>query len=287
MKQQEFTWHTFDGYRLFAQNWLPYPEQTPQGVIAVVHGMGEHSSRYDEWAKRFAEQQFAVIAFDHRGHGRSEGKRGHIPSFESVLKDVDLLIEEAKKTAAGKPVFLYGHSLGGNVVLNYIIRRKPLIKGTIASSPWLKLAFEPSKFKMKLGEWIQQVFPRFSQATDLDARYISRIPAEVDAYKNDPLIHDHITARMFSEVHKAGLYALEHARKSTPPLLIQHGTGDKITLAAASELFAQYANATLKLWPDAYHELHHDYHNEEVFAFVLQWLKSQMETSEEPRAANR
>jgi alpha-beta hydrolase superfamily lysophospholipase len=150
MKHTEFKLKTFDGLSLFAQNWQP--EDRTRAVVCLVHGIGEYSGRYVHVADRLTQAGYAIFTFDLRGHGKSEGLRGHIPSYEAIMQDISFLLETANKKYPQLPVFLCGHSLGGNLVLNYVLRRQPHLKGVIATAPWLHLAFEPPASKIALGK---------------------------------------------------------------------------------------------------------------------------------------
>jgi len=272
MKHFEFKLKTFDGLSLFGQSWQP--EDQPRAVVCLVHGMGEHSGRYAHVADRLTKTGYIIFAFDLRGHGRSEGQLGHTPSYEALLNDIDFLLGEAEKHFPQLPRFLYGHSLGGNLVLNYVLRRKPELKGAVTTGPWLRLAFEPPAFKVILAKVTNQIWPSFSQISGLDTKAISRDPEVVRAYENDPLGHDHISARMFIGVYQAGQWSLEHASELPIPLLLMHGGDDKLSSVKASREFADKVTekCTLKIWDGLYHEIHNEPEKEEVFKFFIDWL---------------
>ena len=271
MNHDTFTWNQ-KGETLFGQYW---EADNAKAVIALVHGMGEHSSRYGEhFVPFFNKNGFHVIAFDHFGHGKTTGKRGHCPGYEAVLDSVKKLLEEAKERYAGLPVFLYGHSMGGNVLSNYLLKRQPEVAGAVISAPMLKLAFSPPGWKMAAGKWLINIFPGFTEKTGLDASAISRDKKEVEKYKNDPLVHDKITAAFSIPFFAAGDWAIDNANKLKTPSLVIHGTGDQLTSHKGSEAFAKNAKgkATLKLYEGAYHELHKDINKEDVLSDVLKWL---------------
>ena len=171
------------------------------------------------------------------------------------------------------PLFLYGHSWGGNIVSNFILRRSSSeIHGAILSSPWLKLSFEPSKAEQLMARLMSKIYPSFTQSNGLDAEFLSRDPAVGVAYQNDPLVHIKISAGLFTEALANGSYALQHAGELCHPVLIFHGTDDSITSFRASQEFARSSMANLKLWPDMRHETHNEYGNEEVLDHVSQWI---------------
>lgn len=272
IQHRELKWKSKDGIEIYGQCWMG--DEKPKALVCIVHGMGEHSGRYAHVAEYFVNAGYSVFAYDHRGHGKSGGKRGHTPSYELLLDGVSEALEQAEKIASGVPKFLYGHSMGGNVVLNYVLRRKPQLAGVIASSPWLKLAFEPPKFEVTLGRLVNNIFPGFTQSTKLDATAISRDKKVVDAYTNDPLVHDKISARFFVETYSAAVYALEHAAELKLPLLIFHGTDDRLTSPEGSKQFAEKVkeNCTLKIWDGFFHETHNEPEKEEVLKYMVTWM---------------
>ena len=276
MKEEEFHWETTDGLEIYGRYWAP--ENDIRGVVCLVHGMGEHCSRYTHLGKFLVDDHIALISFDQRGHGKSEGKRGHTPSYELLMQSIDDLLNKAGEFFPETPVVLYGHSMGGNLVLNYALKRKPQIKGVIASSPWLKLAFEPPAIQVKLGELVNKIYPALTQSTKLDANTISRIPEEVKKYEQDPLVHDKVSTMFFISVTEQGEWAIENASKLELPLLIFHGTGDQLTSYQATKGFAERVTGdiTFKLFEGAYHEIHNDLDQKELFGLVKSWFDSHL-----------
>jgi len=274
MKHTEYNWKSNDGLNLFAQSWSP--EKEIKNVILLVHGHGEHSTRYYHWAERFVNNNYAVLAFDLRGHGKSEGKRGHTPGYESFMKDIDLLIDKSEELFPGKEKILYGHSLGGNLVLNYGLRRESGLKAIIATSPWIRLVISPTNLQLALAKVMKNILPGLVQHSKLPAELISRDKTEVQKYVNDPLVHDKISVIEFLSVVESGEWALHHAEEFKKPLLLMHGSGDQVTSHKASEYFYQKARkvATIKIWEGCYHELHHESDREQAFQFIIDWLNN-------------
>ena len=272
MSAAPYKWKSSDGKEIYGHNWKV---ENPWAVIVLVHGMGEHCHRYEHVAKAFNEAGYSVYSFDHRGHGRTEGKKGHTPSYDHLLNVVDDVLKLAKKDNGDKPVFLYGHSMGGNVVVNMALRRKPEIKGVIASSPWLKLAFEPPALQVMLAKVVKGLLPGLTQPSKLDVNSISRDKEEVKKYSNDPLVHDRISTIFFLSVHEAGLYALDHAKEFEYPLYIFHGSDDKLTSHDASKEFAgAVPNSTWKSWEGLYHECHNEPEQDEVIKEMIEWVRT-------------
>ena len=274
MQHFEYEWQTEDGLQLYAQGWQP--ETEPKGVICLVHGLGEHSGRYAHLAAFLNQAGYALLTFDLRGHGKSEGQRGHTPSYEALMKDIARLLEEAAERYPDRPRFLYGHSLGGNLVINHALRRRLPLDGVIATGPALRTAFEPPAWKITLGKIMYNLWPTLSMSNGLDCQGLSRDPEVVRAYNDDPLVHDRLSARLGMDMLEAGLWALEHAAEFPLPLLLMHGGADRLTSAQASREFAAQAGdvCTLKIWEGFYHEIHNEPEQRQVFEYLLEWLTS-------------
>ncbi len=171
-KYQEFELATFDQLKLFCRRWEP--ENTPQGVISLVHGLGEHSGRYLDFADRLNQADFAVTAFDLRGHGQSEGLRGHLPSFEAYMEDISTVLDAVLTRYPALPVILYGHSLGGILVLSYPLRKQSNLTGVVAAGPGLRSTIAEDKLKVFLSRIGGTIFPKMTLPSDLDLNVVSR-----------------------------------------------------------------------------------------------------------------
>ncbi len=272
MEISEWKWKTADGLEMYARQWAP--TGTPRAAIALVHGFGEHIGRFDHVGAALTQAGYALLGFDLRGHGKSAGPRGHTPAYERMLDDITTFLGQVEQKYPGLPRFLYGHSMGGNLVLNYALRCKPALRGVIATGPWLELAFQPPASQVKLARLMNGIFPAFSQNSNLDTKGLSHNQEIVTAYDNDPLVHGKITARMFLGIYESGLWALDHAAELTLPVLLMHGGADPITSAAASRRFAEKAGdkVTLKIWDGLFHEIHNEAEQAQVFQFMLDWL---------------
>ena len=274
MTHKEFTFNIYKT-DFYGQYWQP---ENAKAVVVLVHGMGEHSSRYTTSViPKLVENDFAVIAFDHFGHGKTSGKRGHNPSFNAVLESVSEVIKKAQELYPNKPIFLYGHSMGGNTVINYTLRKNHSLKAVIATSPMLKLAFEPPAWKMTLGKMMHKIAPSITLPSELDATHISRVKEEVDLYVNDSMVHDKISPNFSLSFLDAGNWAIENASKLNTPMYLLHGTDDKIIDYKGTEAFASNSKkATLKLYKGGYHELHNDLCKEEMLQDVVDWFNKQL-----------
>lgn len=267
MKNTILGWKSNDGLDIFGQKWES-ESTTAKAVICLVHGFGEHSSRYEHVAKFFTDNQYAVITYDARGHGRSGGKRGHFVSYDEVLNDVDNLLKQADANFPTLAKILYGHSMGAQIVANFAIKRNPSVKGVILSSPFFQPGFAPPAIKLFAGKIMRNLVPTFSLPSGLDVNDISRDKEEVKKYSNDPLVFDSISSKMGIELIEFGAEAIENASKLTLPTLIFHGTADKLTSYDATKRFV--ANAGKNVAFISYDGLYHECHNEPEKATVLE-----------------
>ncbi len=261
----------FKGYHITADR--------PKGLLALVHGLGEHSGRYKHMARYFADHGYAFAAFDLRGHGRSGGQRGHTPTYNTLLDDVAAFLSKARAFYPDLPVFLYGHSMGGNIVLNYWVKRQPQdLAGIITSGAFIRLAFEPSALVVALARFMRGVFPKFSQKNQLVVDHISRSPEVVEAYKNDPLVHNRLSATLGIGLIEAARMLYGFQGHTDTPMLIMHGGADKLTSPKGSRQFAENVSGdvTYKEWPGLYHELHNEPEKQQVFDFVLKWMNDHL-----------
>jgi acylglycerol lipase len=278
MVRSNFYLQTKEGFTLHGYRWRP-DNLTPKAVIVLVHGLGEHLERYNHLADFFCQNHIAVIGTDLRGHGQSDGKRGHIVAFSQFLEDLELLINHTHNLYPDVKRVVYGHSLGGNIVARYSYSGESEMNlGYIISSPLLKLAFEPSPFKVKLGKFASKWAPGLLQGSGLNISHLSRDKAVCNAYKADPMVHDRISARMFTEMMDSAEKVMQFKGKPNGPVLHFHGSEDKITSAKASaEWASRYPDLVqFYLLEGVYHEGHNDLGEEKVFDLMLDWILWQL-----------
>lgn len=275
MEPEKQFWQSSSGKTLFA--WQIKPVTTPKAIILIVHGHGEHSLRYVSWAKRFVYHGFIVQSWDHIGHGQSEGRRGHIKYFEQLLFEIDLAITKVTHDYPKLPIILYGHSMGGNIALNYAINRPTKLDLLIVTSPWLKLANPPSPGMELLSRFMNLVAPFVQIKSTVKPEQISQIPEEVEKYATDPLNHGLITPRLYTSIASSSKYISGNAHKISIPTLLMHGSGDSITsYIATDELSRKIPKSTYIEWSGCYHELHHERERDEVFNSILNWINEQL-----------
>jgi alpha-beta hydrolase superfamily lysophospholipase len=278
MQNFDFDWQSADNLKIVGRCWLPHVPI--KAMICTIHGFAEHIGRYEHVAKYMNAQGYGFIGFDQRGHGKSEGKRGHTPNYHFLIDDVGSFLALVKEKFKDVPLFLYGHSMGGNIVANFVLRTQPnFLQGVIITSPWLKLSFSPPAIKLWLGTLMEKIYPKFTEKSDLNVRELSHDAEIGKAYLADPLVHNSVTAKMFVEITKAGLFAIQNAKNFALPLLLMHGTGDNITSHKATEEFAHQIAPnwiTLQFWDGMKHELHNETIKMQVLDKMNDWISQRL-----------
>jgi len=276
MNHNEDTFGGFGGLELYYQRWRP--EGKLKAALAIVHGFGEHSGRYGNVVDWFVPKGYAVYIFDLRGHGRSPGPRGYIHRWAEFRGDVKSFLELVHEQEPGQATFLLGHSMGGLIVLEYALHHPEGLAGVIASGPLLAQA-GISPFLQALSKVLSGVLPRLTLDTGLDATTISRDPAVVEAYVNDPLVHSLGTPRLATELTRAIEWAQAHAAEMRVPCLIVHGAADRLVPPEGSRVFYEnmiLADKERQVYEDYYHEVFNDVGKERVLAAVEAWAERRL-----------
>jgi alpha-beta hydrolase superfamily lysophospholipase len=271
MKHLEYSWKASDGLNMFAQSWAP--EGKAKAVVALVHGLGEHSGRYPLLVEKLPPAGYALNAYDLRGHGKTEGPRVHAPSFEVLMEDVERHIEQTRQRFPGLPVFLYGHSLGGEQVLYYVLRRSPSLAGVVATSPLLAPGTPMSPLKVAGAKLLARLVPTNIITTEVPWDSLSRDAAVIEWTKTDPLTHEGVSVRLGAEILKAGEWIRSQASFPLPLLLLQ-GTDDHHVSPQEAIEFAKKlsGDVTLEVFEGGRHELHNDLDRAKVASVVLAWF---------------
>jgi alpha-beta hydrolase superfamily lysophospholipase len=275
MEHQELELECPDRARLYARVWKPMGRAI--GAVTIVHGIGEHSGRYQPLGEFLAAAGYLCLAYDQRGHGQTAGQRGHAADYQLLLGDIQTAIDAAARLAPCDRPFLLGQSFGGGLVLNLCIRRPPALAGVIACSPLLRMVTPPPLWKRCLGRMLSHLAPRFSFRTHLDPSALSHDPLAVQRYRNDPLVHHRVSARLAVQMLDAGRWVLGQADRLSVPSLLMHGQADTITDPQATCQFAQFAqragaDCTFKIWPGLFHELHWEQEHLDVMRCLVEWL---------------
>jgi alpha-beta hydrolase superfamily lysophospholipase len=276
MSVTELAWRVPDGVRLYAVEWRP---AQPRAVAVLVHGLGEHCRRYDHVAGALTAAGIALIGFDQRGHGRSEGKRGHIPAMAKALDDIDYALTVAAERFPGLPRFTYGHSMGGMMVLDHALTRHPAIAGVICTSPGLATGQPVAPFKRVLANLLYSLAPAFTLDNGLDVENLSHDHSVVEAYKRDPLVTPLVSAALGLDILNTGPWVEEHGEDFTLPLLLMQGQGDHVVSPAATRRFAARVPTSLLTFhefPELYHEMHNEPEKEKIMTAIITWLDARL-----------
>lgn len=272
--QTEATVTSADGTGLAIRRW---PLAQPVLTLAVVHGLGDHGGRYERFASGMARFGMATCAVDLRGHGNSPGQRGHVNSWSEWVDDAAAFIADVAKQSGGGEVVPVGHSFGGAVVLSTVLAGKlSKTRRFVLSSPALKLKVEVPAWKASLGRLTAKIAPRLSMSNEVDPGTISRIPEIVEAYRNDPLVHDKISSRTFSEWQRAAGDSLARAGEIDIPFLILAGSDDRLIDPEGSRQLHEKASrmSTLRMLDGRYHEPFNDRDSDDVFQLIADWLRA-------------
>jgi alpha-beta hydrolase superfamily lysophospholipase len=269
---------TEDQLDLVLQSWVP---QSPRGVIVIIHGLAEHGGRYQETAAALGAGGWAVYAGDLRGHGLSPDVPGagrvHVKRFTDYFRDVDAFVAEARKNHQGLPLFILGHSMGGLISISYVLERPQGISGAVISSPALGIhpdSRPPAWLKMMVGV-LSAIAPRLKVASDLDTNLISRDPAVVQAYVDDPLVSEKVSVRWYREFTKAIARANRAAATLKVPMLLMQSGDDRLVDPTVPPAWAAAAPDGLVeqvTWDGLYHEMFNEPEKDTVRQRVLAWL---------------
>ena len=255
------------------------PDGPPRAALVLVHGLGEHSGRYEYLAAHCTARGYAVHAVDHYGHGRSEGLRGHVERFSVYLDGLRALRDDVRGQHADLPLFLLGHSMGGLIAAAFLGEDQASFRGCVLSGPALRSDAEPPKLAMALVRLISWLAPT-APLIGLDPSGVSRDPAVVKAYMNDPLVHHgKATARLIAELSSTMRATLAAAPAIGLPLLVLHGDADVLTSPAGSQALcdaAASADKTLKLYPGLYHEIFNEPERDQVLGDMSTWLEAHL-----------
>ena len=260
-------WTTHDGLQIVARQWTVEPSR---GSVLILHGIGDHSGRSSHVAEYLNTAGFSVLAPDLRGHGRSDGQRGYIKDFDTLLTDIDLFLEKSRTNCENGPAFIYGQSMGGLMAIYYSIKRRPDLCGLIASSPALRIAMPAPQWKVAIGKFLKTVWPRMSLDSGLDPEQLSDDVQVAARVRSDRFRHRRVTPGAYFGMVDAGQWCLDHATEMACPVLLMHGDADQITDCAASVQFADTANnVSIRIWKDGKHELHNMTNRMEVLDAVI------------------
>jgi alpha-beta hydrolase superfamily lysophospholipase len=261
------------GLRLAYRTW---EAANARAALVVVHGIGDHAGRYAEFGRRMAGYGISTFAMDLRGHGLSDGRRGHVPAFDIYLQELDRFRREVEGLADFRvPLFLLGHSMGGLIALRYQEEYNTRFEGAIIISPWLATAMPIPRLKAAAANLLSRLLPSLPFNSGIRADQLSRDHAVVEAYRSDPLVHGSITPRLFTEASTAMGFALQRSDRIQEPLLFLLAGDDRIVDTDRSVRFARSITATdtnVRVYPGAFHELLHEVDRAHIHREVRDWI---------------
>ncbi|HEY0824498.1 MAG TPA: alpha/beta hydrolase [Ramlibacter sp.] len=272
----ESTLSTFtasDGENLAVQDWHLPEGLRPRGCVLLVHGLGEHAGRYDPLARVLNGWGFSVRSYDQYGHGESDGPRGGLPHANRMLDDLADLVESARVRNPGLPLVLLGHSMGGLLAASFVARTLMAVDALVLSSPALATRLSPMQ-KMLMAV-VPRIAPNLTVSNGLDPKYLSHDPRVVQAYMNDPRVHDRISGRLARFIAEEGELVRSRAPSWKVPTLLMYAGDDHMVDPTGSQLFAAQAprqHVTARCFEDLYHEIFNERESQPVYDCLRQWL---------------
>lgn len=268
----EFSTVSADGTTLAGRHW---PVKAPKAVMALVHGFGEHCGRYDHMASFLNTHAIAVVALDFHGHGKTDGPRGVVKSYDDFRNDLAALLKSAQGFYPDTPQILYGHSMGGGIVLDHGLRDQSSLP-IIASAPFIKLAEPVPKVVRAAAKIIGKFAPKGTIKQPIDGTKISNLGEEQMAYLNDPLNHGTLGLRLAEAMISSGETIAETASNWNRPLLLLHSKADQLTAYEGSAAFAEAAQQVdFHSYETSQHEMHNDAPRDAVYALMVDFILKQ------------
>ena len=268
-----------DGVRIFYRH---FPAESERARLVIAHGLGEHSGRYGNVVERLHPRGISIWVPDHRGHGQSDGKRGHVLNFMQYLIDLKSMIELARAGKSdNRKCFLLGHSMGGLIAIYYAQRFSELVDGVVASSPALGMAVKVPAAKKILGSFLSYLWPSLTMGNELDAGKISHDQNVVSAYQNDPMVHDRVSTRFFTELVAAMETVDQQFASLKVPILMQLAGDDHLVNARTARRFFEKlktTDKTLHVYENLYHEIYNELEGqrEKVLTDLEDWLEERV-----------
>lgn len=272
IKKEESYFKSFDNHRLYYESFHP---KKYNGILIFVHGLNEHCGRYVNPVEHFVDE-YAIFLFDHRGHGKSDGIRSYVNSFDEYVDDVNEFVKFVQKQHEGEKIFIVGHSMGGQVVLNYLAKYQPKLAGFMTSSANIKLGWNVNPVKRFIGMVSSDFIPKLRLPNEVKPKWISTDKHVVKAYQKDPLVNKNITVKLAVEILLNQENICSLAPKIKLPGLMMHGGDDRICSRKGSEDFYKELGSSdkeLKIYAGMYHEIFNEIHKEHVFEDMSDWLE--------------
>lgn len=268
----EETVTTIDGLRLYMRR---REVASARAEILVSHGFGEHCGRYGALTDHLVSHKYSVTAYDHRGHGLSDGLPGHVESFSEYDDDLAKMVATVSSRSEARPLFLIGHSMGGLIALRYLERKAGPLSGAIVSAPLIEVAVAVPAHKLMIARVGARMAPRFRLDNEINPANLSRDPEVGRSYAADPLVNRKVSTKWFAEATRAMHEVAERADQITTPILVMHGTEDRLaSVDATRRVFERIGSSDkeLEIYAGFYHELFNEPEKQDVFDRVTGWL---------------
>jgi acylglycerol lipase len=277
MKHTEGIFRAYQDVELFHQAWLP--DTAPRAVLLVVHGLADHSGRFNNLVQYFVPRGYLICSFDQRGHGKSPGLKGYIDNFATFTHDLDRFVSFIRHQYSGSSVFIIAHSVGGTVATAYSLLHQDDCSGLVLSGPTLQPGASVPRGLMAIAPLLSRLIPRTGLYT-IDASAISRDRSVIEAYSSDPLVYrGKIRTRLGIELLRTMRDLNSQFSKIHLPILILQGTDDRLSNPAGSRtLYERISSSdkTLKQYAGFYHEIFNEPGREEVFQDLERWLSARI-----------
>jgi len=281
MSTYTHTQGTFKGRSNIEISYQGWTSEKAKGIVIIVHGIGEHSGRYGNIVNAMEKRKISFYSMDNRGHGKSTGTRGHVDSFMEYVYDLRMFANMIHEAHKDLPVFILGHSLGGAIALRYALTYQDDLAGLILSAPALVPLVKPGFFLNVVAGILSNTFSSLTFSSKLDPVYLSHDETVLKEYMNDPLVHDRISPRLYTEIKKNAEFCFDHAFELNAPILIFHGAADRLIDNAGSDLLEREVSSVDKrfvAFPSLYHETLNEIPKErdKVLSLVASWIVSRL-----------
>ena len=278
MKHKEGTMKGVRDTNIFYQYW--YPEEQSRALLVIVHGLAEHSGRYMNVVNHFVPEGYAVYGIDHIGHGKSDGARVYVDRFQDYTTTLAAYVDMVRDWQPDKPIFLIGHSMGGLIAAAYLLEHQHELSGAVLSGPGIKVPDNISATVIFMGKILSRMLPK-TGILQLDSKGVSRDPAVVEAYVNDPLVYTgKVTARLGAEMLKTMQKVTNNAAQIKLPLTIVQGSDDILIDPGGAQLLydsVSSADKSIKIYKGFYHEVFNEPEHEQVLNDVQKWIEAHLD----------
>lgn len=260
---------TTDGFTQLRRHW---PADSPRASLLIVHGIGEHSGRYEHVGAFLAERGVDTLAYDQRGFGQSGGRRAFVKSFDQYLDDLEVLLTERR--ALGVPVIVLGHSLGGLIVTTYLVSDRPQPDLAVISAPALEA--EVPAWQKAVAPVLGRLLPKQHIPSKIESELLSRDVAVQQAYVDDPLVIAGATAGLGNELFTTMKSTAASLDRIRVPVYVLHGAEDRLVPPSASEALGRLPGVTRKVWDGLRHECMNEPEQADVLGAIVEWIDQQL-----------